>query len=68
MKWQEIERQWPALKEKVATRFEGLPPEELERTQGGRRELLQLIEATYGKAGPKAEQDLDNIMSGENSG
>lgn len=68
MKWKDIDRHWPELKQKVAERFNGLPPDELEKTQGGRRQLLQLIEATYGKADPKAEQDLDDIMRGEGNG
>ena len=68
MKWNEIDHDWPALKRKVSERFDGLSPEELEKTQGGRRQLLQLIEATYGKADPKAEQDLDEIIKGDDNG
>ena len=44
------------------------PEEDLERTEGGRRQILMLIEAEYGAAKPKDEEDLDAILKGEDDG
>jgi len=68
MKFNEIEQRWPELKRRLKERYPDLPDEGLEKTEGGRRQLLLLIEAEYGSTDPKAEEDLDAILKGNEDG
>ena len=68
MKFNEIQEHWPELKQRLKERYPELPDEDLEKTEGGRRQLLMLIEAEYGSTDPKAEENLDEILKGKDDG
>ena len=68
MNFDEIQKRWPELKRRLKERYPDLPEEDLEKTEGGRRQILMLIEAEYGAAKPKDEEDLDAILKGEDDG
>lgn len=63
MNWDEIQNHWPELKRAIRAEHPDLDTDRLEQTAEGRRQLLQLIDAKYGAAKPKADEDLDHIVS-----
>ena len=68
MNWSDIEAHWPDLKARIRADHPEFDTDELERTDEGRRQLLQLIEARYGSTEPMAEEDIDEIVKEETHG
>ncbi|APX10537.1 hypothetical protein [Tateyamaria omphalii] len=62
MNWDEIQEHWPALKKSLRKEHPDLDMNALETTPEGRRQLLQLLDARYGFAAPKAEGDVDRLV------
>ena len=68
MNWSDIQAHWPDLKARIRAEHPEFDTDELERTDEGRRQLLQLIEARYGATGPMAEEEVDEIVKEESHG
>jgi hypothetical protein len=56
---------WRATKHHLKQRWPGLADDELEASHGERSALLALLEGRLGYARTNAEQDLDQVLSGE---
>src|SRR6476619_316677 len=56
---------WRATKHRLKQRWPGLADDELEASHGERSALVALLEGHLGYARTNAEQDLDQILSGE---
>lgn len=68
MNWSEIQAHWPDLKARIHAEHPELETDELERTEEGRRQIMQLIEAKYGSTEPMAETEVDDIVKEETRG
>lgn len=68
MNWNDIQARWPDLKARIRAEHPEFDTDELERTDEGRRQLLQLIEARYGSTEPVAETRVDEILEEESNG
>lgn len=62
MNWDELQDRWPELKRTLRDNHPDLDTDALEQTPQGRQQLMQLIDAKYGAAQPRAEEDLDALL------
>ena len=53
---------WPAVRERLHSRWPALSEDELDETQGDRDSLVALLEAKYGYARENAVGDLQLVM------
>lgn len=58
-------RDWNHTRQRIRERWPGLSDEDIEASQGDRTALLALLQGRLGYARPNAEQDLDEVLSGE---
>ena len=68
MNWSDIQAQWPDLKARIRADHPEFDTDELERTDEGRSQLLQLIEAKYGSTEPMAASEVDDMMGDPTDG
>ncbi len=62
MHWNEIEENWPELKKRIRTEHPDIDADALEKTEQGRRQLLQLLEAQYGLSQPVADDRVEELV------
>jgi uncharacterized protein YjbJ (UPF0337 family) len=62
MKWDEIERAWPDVKEKIRFRWCRLSDEELEQSGGKRERIVAQIDRHYSVRKENIERDLDALI------
>ncbi|MEO1154323.1 MAG: hypothetical protein AAFR34_02650 [Pseudomonadota bacterium] len=68
MTWDDIQKYWPDLRDRLRADHPDLSADELERTPEGRRQLLQLIEAKYGTSKPIADDTVEGILGNKENG
>ena len=68
MNWNEIQQHWPDLKARIRAEHPDVDADALERTEQGRRQLLQLLEAKYGSTQPVAQTRVDDMVEDDTDG
>lgn len=63
MNWDDIQKHWPELKRSLRDKHPDLDTDALETSPEGRRQLLQLIDASYGFAEPKGGDEVDRLVN-----
>lgn len=59
MKWQAIEDEWPALKDRVRRHWFRLTRDDVEEIKGHRETLIARVQERYGFAWEEAEKEVD---------
>lgn len=62
MTWNDIHAHWPRMKRHICRQHPHIRLDALEGTEAGRRQLLQLITAKYGRSRPMADHEVSQFI------